>query len=66
MLERALRSKVNLMYNEKLFTLNHYKFTDKTVKNNSYNHFKKLNLYIENNFITDLDVLIIQNDYDVI
>ncbi len=36
------------------------------IKNNSYNHFKKLNLYIENNFITDLDVLIIQNDYDVI
>jgi len=35
-----LRSKVNLMYNEKLFTSNHYKFTDKMIKNNSHNHFK--------------------------
>jgi len=26
----------------------------------------KLNLYIENNFITNLDVLIIQNDYNII
>ncbi len=26
----------------------------------------KLNLYIKNNFITNLDVLIIQNDYNVI
>jgi len=26
----------------------------------------KLNLYIENNFIVNLDVLIIQNDYNVI
>ncbi len=35
-----LRNKVNSMYNEKLFTLNCYKFMNKTVKNNSYNHFK--------------------------
>ncbi len=28
-----LRDKVNSMYNEKLFTLNHYKFTDKMIKN---------------------------------
>ncbi len=40
MLERVLRSKVNLMYNEKLFTSNCYKFMNKTVKNNSHNHFK--------------------------
>jgi len=26
----------------------------------------KLNLYVENNFIINLDVLIIQNDYNVI
>jgi len=44
-LERALRNKVNLMYNEKLFTLNCYKFTNKTVKNNSYNHFKVRSLH---------------------
>ena len=36
----SLRNKVNLIYNEKLFTSNHYKFTDKTIKNNFYNHFK--------------------------
>ncbi len=41
----SLRNKVNLMYNEKLFTLNCYKFTDKTVKNNSYNHFKVKSLH---------------------
>jgi len=40
MLERVLRNKVNSMYNEKLFTSNCYKFIDKTVKNNSHNHFK--------------------------
>ncbi len=40
-----LRNKVNLMYNEKLFTLNCYKFTDKTVKNNFYNHFKVESLH---------------------
>ncbi len=44
-LERALRDKVNSMYNEKLFTLNCYKFTDKTVKNNSHNHFKVRSLH---------------------
>jgi len=44
-LERALRNKVNLMYNEKLFTLNCYKFTNKTVKNNSYDHFKVKSLH---------------------
>ncbi len=36
----SLRSKVNLMYNKKLFTLNYYKFMNKIVKNNSYNYFK--------------------------
>ena len=40
MLKRALRNKVSSIYNEKLFTLNCYKFTDKTVKNNLYNYFK--------------------------
>jgi len=44
-LERVLRNKVNSMYNEKLFTLNCYKFTDKIVKNNSYNHFKVRSLH---------------------
>jgi len=44
-LERALRNKVNSMYNEKLFTSNYYKFIDKTVKNNSYNHFKVESLH---------------------
>jgi len=63
-LERALRNKVNLMYNEKLFTSNCYKFTDKTVK--TLTIILKLNLYVENNFIINLDVLTIQNDYDVI
>ncbi len=41
----SLRDKVNSMYNEKLFTSNCYKFTDKTVKNNSYNHFKVESLH---------------------
>jgi len=41
----SLRDKVNLMYNKKLFTSNCYKFTDKTVKNNSYNHFKVRSLH---------------------
>ena len=41
----SLRSKVNLMYNEKLFTLNYYKFTDKIIKNNSHNHFKIKSLH---------------------
>ncbi len=36
----SLRNKVNSMYNKKLFTLNCYKFMNKTVKNNSYDHFK--------------------------
>ncbi len=36
MLKRALRNKVNLTYNEKLFTSNCYKFTDKIIKNNFY------------------------------
>ncbi len=36
----SLRSKVNSTYNEKLFTSNHYKFINKTVKNNSHNYFK--------------------------
>jgi len=40
-----LRDKVNSIYNEKLFTLNCYKFIDKTVKNNSYNHFKVRSLH---------------------
>jgi len=40
-----LRNKVNSMYNEKLFTLNCYKFTDKTVKNNFHNHFKVESLH---------------------
>ncbi len=40
-----LRNKVNSMYNEKLFTLNCYKFTDKMIKNNSYNHFKVRSLH---------------------
>ena len=44
-LERALRDKVSSMYNEKLFTSNCYKFTDKTVKNNSHNHFKVRSLH---------------------
>jgi len=65
MLERALRNKVSLMYNEKLFTSNHYKFMNKTVKT-TLTIISKLNLYVENNFITDLDVLTIQNDYNVI
>jgi len=52
------------MYNEKLFTSNHYKFTDKTVK--TLTIILKLNLYVENNFVINLNVLIIQNDYDVI
>ncbi len=41
----SLRDKVNLTYNKKLFTSNHYKFTDKTVKNNSHNHFKVKSLH---------------------
>jgi len=41
----SLRDKVNSIYNEKLFTLNHYKFTDKTVKNNSHDHFKVESLH---------------------
>ena len=61
----SLRSKVNSTYNEKLFTSNHYKFMDKTVKTTLI-IISKLNLYVENNFITDLDVLTIQNDYNVI
>ncbi len=64
MLERALRDKVNSMYNEKLFTLNHYKFTDKTVK--TLMIISKSDLYIENNSVINLDVLTIQNDYNVI
>jgi len=64
MLERALRDKVNSMYNEKLFTLNHYKFTDKTVK--TLMIILKSDLYIENNSVINLDVLTIQNDYNVI
>jgi len=44
-LERALRNKVNSMYNEKLFTLNCYKFTDKMIKNNFHNHFKVKSLH---------------------
>ncbi len=40
-----LRNKVNSMYNEKLFTSNCYKFTDKIVKNNSHNHFKVRSLH---------------------
>ncbi len=65
MLERVLRDKVNSIYNEKLFTSNCYKFTDKTVKTILI-IISKSDLYIENNFITDLDVLIIQNDYNII
>ncbi len=38
---------------------------DKTVKT-TLMIISKLNLYVENNFITDLDVLTIQNDYNVI
>ncbi len=64
MLERALRDKVNLIYNKKLFTLNCYKFTNKMIK--TLTIILKLNLYVENNSVTDLDVLIIQNDYNVI
>ena len=64
MLERVLRNKVNSMYNEKLFTLNHYKFTDKTVK--TLMIILKSDLYIENNSVINLDVLTIQNDYNVI
>jgi len=55
---------VNSMYNEKLFTLNHYKFTDKTVK--TLMIILKSDLYIENNSVINLDVLTIQNDYNVI
>ncbi len=40
-----LRDKVNLTYNEKLFTSNHYKFMNKIIKNNSYNHFKVRSLH---------------------
>ena len=65
MLERVLRNKVNLMYNEKLFTLNCYKFMNKQSKTTLI-IILKLDLYIENNFIADLDVFIIQNDYNVI
>jgi len=36
---------MNLMYNEKLFTLNHYKFIDKMIKNNFHNHFKVRSLH---------------------
>ncbi len=64
-LERALRDKVNLMYNKKLFTSNCYKFMNKTVKT-ILTIISKSDLYIENNFIINLDVLIIQNDYNVI
>ncbi len=56
---------MNLMYNEKLFTLNCYKFIDKTIKT-ILTIILKLDLYIKNNFIINLDVLIIQNDYNVI
>ncbi len=56
---------MNSIYNEKLFTSNCYKFTDKTVKTILI-IISKSDLYIENNFITDLDVLIIQNDYNII
>ncbi len=65
MLERALRNKVNLIYNEKLFTSNCYKFTDKMIKTILI-IILKLNLYIKNNFIINLDVFIIQNNYNVI
>jgi len=65
MLERALRDKVNSMYNEKLFTSNCYKFMNKMVKT-TLMIILKSDLYIENNFITDLDVFTIQNDYNVI
>ncbi len=40
-----LRNKVNLMYNEKLFTLNCYKFINKMIKNNSHDHFKVKSLH---------------------
>ncbi len=53
------------MYNEKLFTLNCYKFMNKQSKTTLI-IILKLDLYIENNFIADLDVFIIQNDYNVI
>ncbi len=53
------------MYNEKLFTSNHYKFTDKMIKT-TLTIISKSDLYIENNFIADLDVLTVQNDYNVI
>jgi len=53
------------MYNEKLFISNCYKFIDKTVKT-TFTIILKLNLYVENNFIINLDVLIIQNDHNVI
>ncbi len=60
-----LRGKVNSIYNEKLFTSNCYKFTDKTVKT-TLTIVLKSDLYIENNFIINLNVFIIQNDHDVI
>jgi len=56
---------VSLMYNKKLFTSNCYKFIDKTVKTTLI-IILKLNLYIENNFIVNLGVFIIQNNYNVI
>ncbi len=65
MLERVLRDKVNSMYNKKLFTSNCYKFMNKMIKT-ILTIISKLNLYIRNNFIINLDVLTIQNDYNVI
>ena len=53
------------MYNEKLFTSNHYKFINKMIKT-TLTIISKSDLYIENNFIADLDVLTVQNDYNVI
>ena len=40
-----LRSKVNSMYNEKLFTSNCYKFMNEMIKNNFHNYFKVKSLH---------------------